>query len=323
MPDQTLLKLLTPITRQERALLNGDDTLQQTLYADLEQQLLQDGALMAVKPLPRFLHLPSHRHGLVTMLYMLQGSASHVINGETVVLRAGELLLLGQNARHEILPAGQNDIGVIFLLKPEFFRGPLLYLEEKETILRRFLLQCLCEKGQSHFLYFSVSAVQPVQQLMDSLLRVTLLQPPVPLESCQIAFALLLVLLNSRTERLQCVTGEQETMLHVMQYIEKDYRTASLAEIAHTLHYDIAGLSRKIKEQTGKTFTELVQDRKMSQAAWLLTHTSRKVEEIAQDVGYKNVGHFHRLFASYYGTTPKKYREQKKACRICEAPPKP
>jgi AraC-like DNA-binding protein len=72
----------------------------------------------------------------------------------------------------------------------------------------------------------------------------------------------------------------------------------------------VAWLSREIKRRTGKTYTELLQERRLRQAAWLLEHTTQRVSDIALSVGYENVSYFHRIFREHYGLSPKKYRDK-------------
>ena len=62
---------------------------------------------------------------------------------------------------------------------------------------------------------------------------------------------------------------------------------------------------------TGRNYTELLQEKRLTQAAWLLRNTDRKVDEIAAAVGYENISYFHRLFAARFGLSPKKYRDCK------------
>ena len=52
---------------------------------------------------------------------MCQGTTTHILNGSKVILEAGDLLFLNQNAEQEILPAGEQDIAVNFIVLPEFF----------------------------------------------------------------------------------------------------------------------------------------------------------------------------------------------------------
>ena len=63
---------------------------------------------------------------------------------------------------------------------------------------------------------------------------------------------------------------------------------------------------------TGATYTELVQQKRMRQAAYLLETSGLTVADIAVAVGYENVSYFHRLFQKTYGISPRKYRTAKR-----------
>lgn len=54
-------------------------------------------------------------------------------------------------------------------------------------------------------------------------------------------------------------------VLEVLRYIEEHYREGQLQNLAHALHCDPDWLSREFKRQTGKTFTELMQTRRLNQ----------------------------------------------------------
>jgi len=100
--------------------------------------------------------------------------------------------------------------------------------------------------------------------------------------------------------------------MSILRYIEENYRTASLTEIADELSQSVYQLSRLIKEQTGQTFKELLQTKRLNQAVYLLTSTALSVEDIISAVGYENTSYFHRLFKNKYGMTPKAYRDSHK-----------
>jgi len=235
----------------------------------------------------------------------------HIVNGVRVELSAGELLLLGQNALQEILPAGEDDIAVNFIIRPEFFSATLSYLGDDETPLRKFIVDCLCGENETGFLHFKVSDVLPVQNLVENLLWTLISDTPNKRGINQATMGLLFMQLLNHTDRLTSNSPEQEIVLQILRYVEEHYRDGSLTEIAEELHYDPAWLSREIKRRTGKNYTDLMQDKRLSQAMWLLKNTNKKVDEIAAAVGYENISYFHRLFAGRYGMSPKKLRDCK------------
>ena len=61
--------------------------------------------------------------------------------------------------------------------------------------------------------------------------------------------------------------------------------------------------------QNGKEALELVQTKRLNQAAYLLENTALSVLEIGLAVGYDNQSYFHRIFQKKFGVTPKKYRD--------------
>ena len=64
------------------------------------------------------------------------------------------------------------------------------------------------------------------------------------------------------TDRLVSDRSEEAALVKILRYIEENYRSASLTEIADSLHYDLYWLSREIKHRTGKTFKELLQEKR-------------------------------------------------------------
>ncbi|WP_152364720.1 AraC family transcriptional regulator [Microlunatus speluncae] len=76
---------------------------------------------------------------------------------------------------------------------------------------------------------------------------------------------------------------------------------------------DLAGRSREhvnrvIRESTGQTATELINELRLARAAAQLRMTDRPVARVAGDCGIPNLSHFYRLFKDRYRLTPRQYR---------------
>lgn len=219
--------------------------------------------------------------------------------------------MLGQNARQSIDAAGEEDVAVNFIVRPAFFSGTLPFLGEEETPLRRFVVSCLTGENEAGYLLFRVSDVPSIQNLVENLLYTLLEDTPNKRGILQMTMGLLFAQLLNHTETLQFETQEQNAVFSALRYVEEQYRDGSLTEIAARLHYELPSLSRLIRQKTGKNYTELMQEKRLSQAAWLLRNTDKNVDEIANSVGYENLSYFHRLFAARFGQSPKKYRDCK------------
>ena len=308
---------LSVITDEERAILNGRKSIDRNIYMDGSrdvisgEKLLERGKLIAIRPHTRFIPFPEHTHDYVEMVYMCAGETRHTINGNAITLHRGELLMLGRNAHQSIEAASEGDIAVNFIVRPAFFSGTLPFLGEEETPLRRFVVSCLTGENEADYLLFRVAELLPVQNLIENLLFTLLEDTPNKRGILQMTMGLLFAQLMNHTEALQFETQEQNAVISVLRYLEENYRGGSLTEIARALHYELPSLSRLIRQKTGKNYTALLQEKRLSQAAWLLRNTGKNVDEIANAVGYENLSYFHRIFAARYGLSPKKYRDCK------------
>lgn len=310
-----IIEKLRCITLEEKEILNSGAEIDRKLYMQNEsniinsEKLLTEGKLITLRPHTRFAHFPEHTHDYIELIYTCDGETNHIINGEKISLKKGELLFLSQNAKQEVLPASADDIAINFIILPEFFDKTLMMLENEESPLKKFITDCLLNKASSTpYLHFKVSDILPIQNLIENLAW-TLINSVTNKRSInQTTMGLLILQLMNFTDRLSYINSDEEIIMKTLSYIEEFYKNGSLSELANHLNYDVAWLSREIKRKTGKTYTELLQEKRMSQAGYLLRNTDINIDEIAIKVGYENISYFHRLFYKIHKKTPREYR---------------
>lgn len=315
---QDLIKALSVITEEEQSILDGRQGIDQQIYTEKKElivdseKLLQRGKLIEVRPHTRFVKFPRHTHNYVEVIYMCQGTTTHYINGNEVVLEPGDLLFLNQNSEQEILPAGEKDIAVNFIILPEFFNMAFSMMGTEENALKDFLVGTLCGKNeQMSYLYFHVADVLPIQNLVENMVW-TIFYNMGNKRSCnQITMGLLLLQLLNYMDKMETGSSrfDAELIGNVLNYIEEHYKTGSLSELAEMMNYDVYWLSREIKKRTGKTYKELLQAKRMNQAVYLLSNSRLPVSDIIESVGYDNTSYFYRKFKERYGVSPKEYRK--------------
>lgn len=315
---QELLTYLKKITPEEQTLLEEAPTIRREIYTSRRdfvvdsEKMLRKGQLIEVRTHTRFAHFPNHRHNYVELVYMCTGSTTHIIDqAQRIVLRPGDLLFLHQNAYHEILPAGADDVAVNFMILPEFFSSPLSMLE-KGNVLRDFLISTLSgESARSGYLYIQAKEIIPVENLIENMIWTLVDKGMNPNTILQTTMGLLFMNLSAFAERFnQGSPGRQEenTVFVVLKYIESHFKDGSLAQISAQLKRPPYSVSRLLKQRTGRSFKELLQQRKLQQAAYLLTATLLSVEAVRNAIGYSNSSYFYRQFRKQYGCSPKDFR---------------
>lgn len=83
---------------------------------------------------------------------------------------------------------------------------------------------------------------------------------------------------------------------------------SSLSAVAARLCVHPSYLSRIYKAATGESFLEHVIGARMNEARRLLKESNRRVHEVAEAVGYRDVNHFTRTFRRVVGVSPSEFR---------------
>lgn len=89
----------------------------------------------------RYAPYPKHTHTFLEMNYMLRGEADEVVQGQSVHLKTGDLLLLDVGCEHAIGYLGTNDLLINILFQDRDINLDLLSsLRKSQSVLYEFLL---------------------------------------------------------------------------------------------------------------------------------------------------------------------------------------
>lgn len=244
-------------------------------------------------------------------VYMCQGMANYRINEEEILLKEGELLIIGRHALVRKSGNGASSFAVSFSIPENFSERYLDEVSDEESFILDFFMECLSkEQLRISYICFRMADMFPVQNLMENILWMTLDSRESRVSFRKKNVVLLLQYLASMMNEAQigsdCV--DNAMVWKVYTYIEENYRDGELSDLAKILGYKISYLSGEIKKLTGKTYTDLLQKKRMYQAVWLLKYTDLPITDIALDIGYHNFTYFYKLFVAKFGVSPKNYR---------------
>lgn len=101
--------------------------------------------------------------------------------------------------------------------------------------------------------------------------------------------------------------------LHVQKaidYIEKNIaEDLSLDQVVDYLKLNKTYFCKLFKENTGKTFSQYVNQVRIEYSKKLLEDTNMSILDVALAVGYNNSNYFHKAFKERLGITPYNYRQ--------------
>ena len=106
--------------------------------------------------------------------------------------------------------------------------------------------------------------------------------------------------------------GSGSGIENVMSYLQEHFcEDITLTDIAEQVFLNPIYISRLIKEQTGKNYTDFLVELRIGKAVSLLKNTDLYVYEIAERVGYHNLKYFYKVFKKATGASPNDYRPVK------------
>lgn len=313
--EDALIQMLLPVTENEQMYLDqilGKGTVREPFIGDIS---MSGNALRECKIIECFLHgrfspCGNHRHDHVEMVYVLQGSVTHIMNGkDRVVLEAGDLMFMNTHVYHSIETCGLNDLMLVFVTQPQFFTDIISHLPASDR-MAVFLNNNLRDSadGSNYLIYRD----------LDEICRVTARsifgeahEGSMEGQICaQLLMQVLLLHMTKITASSSPGGHSTEDIISskVHQYIETNYKDASLEELAANIPCSTNYLSKLIRRVTGKSYRDILTETRMKKAAELLKSSSLSVSDVADAVGYQNSSFFYSLFREKYGCTPKEYR---------------
>ncbi|MFB9327095.1 helix-turn-helix domain-containing protein [Paenibacillus aurantiacus] len=263
----------------------------------------------------RFAPMPPHYHSFIELNYIYSGVCEQRINGEKVVLREGQVCLLDSEVVHSIEPMGHDDILINIIMKKSTFLSSFLSRFGSRGIVSDFLANAIASNtNHNRYIVFESEHHEDLQLFMRQMMCEAFGSRAYAQEMIynymMLIYTELMRVYTYRTNEEHRQRHSRTDLLRILDYIEKNYQTCTLTELANAFNFNANYLGNLLKKRTGKTFMELVKTQRMIHAAGLLANTEQSVADIAHAVGYQSMGFFYQTFADFYRMTPLAYRNQ-------------
>ncbi|WNS40738.1 AraC family transcriptional regulator [Paenibacillus sp. MMS20-IR301] len=260
----------------------------------------------------RYIGMPLHSHTFLELNYMYAGSCTQFIEGEPVLLEQGDLLLIHPGISHSIKALGAEDILINILVRSGSVNTTVLHkMARHRSVITDFLLSVNKHQYRNHtYLHVQSKAHERLQHCLSYLIEDYFGYQPPRYHKAElwlpVIFAEMEELLMRDIEAMPYHSNVREAI----SMIEQEYRTLTLSELARRLNFNKNYLSSLIKEETGLTFKEWVNKRRLQEAYDLLISSSLSIEEIAHQIGLGSPSYFYRIFKKAYGTLPSQFRRR-------------
>ncbi|MFJ2991269.1 AraC family transcriptional regulator [Pandoraea sp. NPDC087047] len=269
----------------------------------------QDGSPLLSRP---------HRHEHFQIKIGLAGDVEQTLGGSVRPFKRGYLSFVPPYRVHLIPhPPGTRFVMLNFSL--QFLRPDLnvdqLDLEAVDLIRFPELAPFIYQEHMDFF--FEEMEFGPVVSLLDQLQKENAARGFCSLSLMRGLLIQLLCQVCKKYEKpilaLQASQGQHGHPRRAMQKVARFLRTnfcekIELADVANAVSLSPNYLAHLLKKETGKTFVELLTERRMERALELLAHSSCRIEQVAHLCGFSGQAYFTRRFKSRYGQSPRDYR---------------
>jgi AraC-like DNA-binding protein len=103
--------------------------------------------------------------------------------------------------------------------------------------------------------------------------------------------------------------ARRDVLAQLTLFLRENFeRHVSLTDAAATVGLSPTYLAHLIKKETGKTFLELLTERRLECAKELIVHTGLPIANVAEQAGFSDSAYFIRRFRQLTGTSPSRFR---------------
>jgi AraC-like DNA-binding protein len=247
-----------------------------------------------------------HRHDFFEVLYLKRGSGVHVIDDNQYEVKPPCVFFMSPGQAHK-LEFSQDIEGYIYIFTSDFYlinqtnqnrllefpffftiqqTNPPLKLDREEdtAFLEKLFLKAVTEVNKAEY----------SEDLLRSLLNLILV------------YAASLYKVN---EQMQ-VKGKGHLLVkRFFQLVEENYqKNYSVNEYASRLAITPNHLTQVVKQLTGKTSNDIIQQKQLLEIKRLLIHTNLGVSEIANQLNFVDQSYFTKFFKRMTGVTPLSFR---------------
>jgi len=276
---------------------------------------INDARDICLKKHFRYTPIFNHKHTFFELVYVVSGNCHQNINGNEFDLTQGQFCLISPLTTHSI-GVFNDSIILNIILRRKTFEEIFYNIFRHSNKITDFVNQSLYLYQQSSHMIMDTKQDIALHNMVLDMYAQYVKQDKFNelVLNTELMYIFSKILQNYENEievPIKPYNGNKN-ILKIITYIEKNYKTATLANTAKAFNLSTSYFSRLIKKYTNKSFTDIVLGIKFDKVRSMLETTDISINEIAYLVGFENCEHFYRLFKKRFNMTPGEYRNRSK-----------
>ena len=255
-----------------------------------------------------------HTNRFFVVQIVIKGEFTSYVADRELHMQRGNICIIAPGARHALGCFSDVNVLCILIRKSTFENAFLGILQDSNSILADFFSRILYEMNPHPFLHFQCKWDTQLSQILYMAYHESLENKAYRrrMLNSLIDNFFIMLLRNHEKDVVfpdNASSRQSRNLILMMRYIQDHYTTVTLKELSSLYNYSERQIQRIIKTNMGLSFTEIIENTKMKEAARLLKETHWSVTKIADILGYNNLGNFREIFRKTYGKSPLEYRK--------------
>lgn len=258
-----------------------------------------------------------HVNHFFVIQVVLKGNATTYVANQELQLEEGNVCIIAPHSRHATSCFSDDSYVLKILIRTSSFEQAFFgILKNQDTILAEFFARTLYSNNPHPYLLFSCGWDEEMMEIIAKGIRETYSHRSLHAQmiNCLMTQFFITLLRNHEKDLVfpeNVSVRQSENLIFILKYIQEHASTITLSELAELFNYSERHIQRVLRKSTGKSFTEITQTIRMSEAAQLLRDSRYPISTIAAEVGYNNLGNFRKIFSKTFQMSPAEYRKAK------------
>lgn len=257
-------------------------------------------------------HTPEHEHDFLELSYVVDGQASHTLDGVPYVIGKGDYFIVDYHKSHEYTQIGDTPFSIInCMFVPQFIDETLKNCQQLGEVVNNYLIKfdfCRLKDHPTKFIYHDDDG--HIGELFQKLHDEHKAKRMGYFETMRSYLIVIIIDIMRQIQAPDSIESESDMIRRTIDYVEKNFsERLSLSAITKEFNYSLAHISHTFKKETGMTFQDYVQYVRIRESCRLLINTRKRISEIADLVGYSNIQFFNEVFRRQIGMSPRDYRK--------------
>ena len=249
-----------------------------------------------------------HYHPEIELIFVCGGSGKRQIGSNISHFSDGDLILIGSNLPHCGMTNEHtnNDYEIVIQFSPDFLGESFWNVPEMSRIL------ALLNTAKSGIV-FGDEVKKSIREKMEILSEASSLDRLLKLIDIlkELSDTKDFQILNAGKYYLQTQKEDNDRINLIFNHVKDNFKEQiALEDVAGLATMTVPSFCRYFKKITNKTFTQFVNEYRITHALKLLTEQPLSINEICFESGFNNFSYFNKTFKEYTKKNPSQYRKE-------------